>query len=71
MNVTLSLLFHVNNTEQHLHLYVAVKESFICLKDLVRKRGNEMSSGGGPSAQRTEFRRRTPSIATGIGAKKR
>ncbi|KAL9428912.1 hypothetical protein AB3S75_030833 [Citrus x aurantiifolia] len=71
MNVTLTLLFHVNNTEQHLHLYVAVKESFIWLKDLVRKRGNEMSSGGGPSAQQAEFRRRTPSIATGIGAKKR
>ena len=56
MNITLSLLFHVNNTQQHLHLYVVVKESFICLKDLVRKRGNEMSFGGGPSAQRTEYR---------------
>ncbi|KDO50951.1 hypothetical protein CISIN_1g038241mg [Citrus sinensis] len=71
MNITLSLLFHVNNTQQHLHLYVAVKESFICLKDLVRKRGNKMSSGGGPSVQRSEYRQRTPSIATGIGAKKR
>lgn len=71
MNITLSLLFHVNNTQQHLHLYVAVKEIFIWLKDLVRKGGNEMSFGGGPSAQRTEYRRRTPSIATGIGAKKR
>ncbi|KAK9177328.1 hypothetical protein WN944_029349 [Citrus x changshan-huyou] len=47
-----------------------MKESFICLKDLVRKRGNEMSSGGGPSVQRSEYRQRTPSIATGIGAKK-
>ncbi|KAL9408889.1 hypothetical protein AB3S75_047302 [Citrus x aurantiifolia] len=71
MNITLSLLFHVNNTQQHLHLYVAVKESFICLKDLVHKRGNEMSSSGGPGAQQSEYRRRTLSIATRIGAKKR
>lgn len=77
MNIALSFLFHVNNTQHHFHLSIAVKkqlhlaEALSRLKRILASAVNEMSSGGGPSAQQSKYQRRTASVATGISVKKR